>query len=1162
MSSVVESPASGDLDAGNTVTLTLNLSEAVTVAGGTPTLTLNDGGTATYSGGSGTNALTFSYTVGAGQNTSALTATAVNLNSASITDGAGNAANLSLSGLTQSGPQIDTTTPATPVIANDIVNGNNSVSLSGTAEANTTVTVYDGSTELGTATANNSGAWSYTTGTLTNGLQAFAATATDAAGNTSATSNVVNLVIGQSAAPTVSSLVDSPSSGDLDAGNTVTLTLNLSEAVTVAGGTPTLTLNDGGTATYSGGSGTNALTFSYTVGAGQNTSGLTATAVNLNSATITDGAGNAANLSFTGLTQSGPQIDTTTPTVSSIVESPASGDLNAGNTVTLTLNLSEAVTVAGGTPTLTLNDGGTATYSGGSGTNALTFSYTVGAGQNTSALTATAVNLNSATVTDGAGNAASLSLSGLTQSGPQIDTTTPVISSIVDSPSSGDLDAGNTVTLTLNLSEAVTVAGGTPTLTLNDGGTATYSSGSGTSALTFSYTVAAGQNTSAVTATAVNLNSASITDGAGNAANLSLSGLTQSGPQIDTTVPAAPVIANDIVNGNNSVSLSGTAGANTTVTVYDGSTEFGTATANDSGAWSYTTGTLGNGNYSVTATDTDAAGNVSTASPTLTVTVGALGTVPSVVPPAPVIATDTINGDTATLNGTAAANSTVTVYDQRSLSIWGAKILLPLVELGTTQANGSGSWSFVTGALASGTYIFSVTTQGTPQIDTTTPVISSIVDLPSSGDLDAGNTVTLTLNLSEAVTVASGTPTLTLNDGGTASYVSGSGTSALTFSYTVAAGQNTSAVTATAVNLNSASITDGAGNAASLSLSGLTQSGPQIDTTVPAAPVIANDIVNGNNSVSLSGTAGANTTVTVYDGSTEFGTATANDSGAWSYTTGTLGNGNYSVTATDTDAAGNVSTASPTLTVTVGALGTVPSVVPPAPVIATDTINGDTATLNGTAAANSTVTVYDQRSLSIWGAKILLPLVELGTTQANGSGSWSFVTGALASGTYIFYATATNAAGTSAYSAGLDPVIGQSAAPNADATTLAVTGTVEITQASSANVAFQPGGPGELVLDQPATFSGTVSGFGAQSTIDLPGIAFDAQTTLGYLPSSNQAGGTLSLTDGSHSASIALLGQYMASSFAVVGDNHGGTMVGVEASQIANQSLLTNPRHT
>ena len=50
------------------------------------------------------------------------------------------------------------------------------------------------------------------------------------------------------------------------------------------------------------------------------------------------------------------------------LNSPSTGDLNAGHTVTLTLNLSSAVTVAGGVPTLTLNDGGTATYTGGSGT--------------------------------------------------------------------------------------------------------------------------------------------------------------------------------------------------------------------------------------------------------------------------------------------------------------------------------------------------------------------------------------------------------------------------------------------------------------------------------------------------------------------------------------------------------------------------------------------------------------------------------------------------------------------------------------------------------------------------------------------------------------------------------------------------------------------------
>ena len=82
--------------------------------------------------------------------------------------------------------------------------------------------------------------------------------------------------------------------------------------------------------------------------------------------------------------------------------------------------------MAGGTPTLTLNDGGTATYTSGSGTNALTFNYTVAAGQNAaSPRRDRAQPPTGVTIADGAGNAASLSLSGLTQSGPQIDTTTP-----------------------------------------------------------------------------------------------------------------------------------------------------------------------------------------------------------------------------------------------------------------------------------------------------------------------------------------------------------------------------------------------------------------------------------------------------------------------------------------------------------------------------------------------------------------------------------------------------------------------------------------------------------------------------------------------------------------------------------------------------------------
>ena len=329
--------------------------------------------------------------------------------------------------------------------------------------------------------------------------------------------------------------------------------------MTVAGGTPTLTLNDGGTATYTGGSGTNALTFSYTVAAGQNTADLAVTAVNLNGATIKDGAGNAANLTGAVTNPAGTlQIDTTAPTVTSVAASgtgitAGAGDLNAGKVVTLTVNLSEAVTVAGGTPTLTLNDGGTATYTGGSGTSALTFSYTVAAGQNTADLTVTAVNLNGATVKDGAGNAANLTGAATNPSGTlQIDTTAPTVTSVVASGTgitagSGNLGAGSVVTLTVNLSEAVTVAGGTPTLTLNDGGTATYTGGSGTNALTFSYTVAAGQNTSDLTVTAVNLNGATVKDGAGNAANLTGAVTNPSGTlQISGT---GPTVASVVASG-------------------------------------------------------------------------------------------------------------------------------------------------------------------------------------------------------------------------------------------------------------------------------------------------------------------------------------------------------------------------------------------------------------------------------------------------------------------------------------------------------------------------------------------------------------------------------------------------------------------------------------
>jgi hypothetical protein len=120
---------------------------------------------------------------------------------------------------------------------------------------------------------------------------------------------------------------------------------------------------------------------------------------------------------------------------------------------------------------------------------------------------------------------------------------------------------------------------------------------------------------------------------------------------------------------------------------------------------------------------------------------------------------------------------------------------------------------------------------------------------------------------------------------------------------------------------------------------------------------------------------------------------------------------------------------------------------------------------------------------------------------------------------------------------------------------------LEISAPDSGNVTFS-GTTGTLSLNQPATFTGKVAGFGAQNAIDLPGIAFGgARTTLGYSPNSNNTGGTLAITEGAQHASIALLGSYMASSFVLESDNHGGTMVVTEAAQVANQSLLATPQH-
>ena len=288
----------------------------------------------------------------------------------------------------------------------------------------------------------------------------------------------------------------------------------------------------------------------------------------------------------------------------------------------------------------------------------------------------------------------------------------------------------------------------------------------------------------------------------------------------------------------------------------------------------------------------------------------------------------------------------------------------------------------------------------------------------------------MTLNLSEVVTVA-GTPTLALNSGGTATYISGSGTDTLTFIYTVAANDSTvPALTITAVNLpDGATISDAAGNTADLS--GALVTFPDLQIDPPSTPVITSfstdsgtvgDHVTNENTLTLTGTATANSTVTVYDGGTLLGTTTSDASGGWSYTTAALTDGAHNFTATET-VSGNTGGISSALSVTID------TSAPTTPAIAsfsTDSgtvgdgiTNDNTLTLTGSAEANATVKVYDGATL-------------LGSATANGAGAWSFTTAALANGAHSLTATATDVAGnTSAASTALSVTIdtGAPAAP-------------------------------------------------------------------------------------------------------------------------------------
>ncbi|MBO0592476.1 hemagglutinin, partial [Cellulophaga sp. E16_2] len=493
---------------------------------------------------------------------------------------------------------------------------------------------------------------------------------------------------------------------------------------------------------------------------------------------------------------------------------------------------------------------------------------------------------------------------------------------------------------------------------------------------------------------------------------------------IDTSVPNLPVITaisvdngsstTDGITSDNTLVISGTAEANSTLEVFLDGTSIGTTTTDASGDWSYdhTGTTLADGDYIITAQATDISGNASTIANDFPITID------TTLPGAPVVtaisddngssSTDGITSDnTLVISGTAEANSSLEVF-------------LDGTSVGTTTTDASGDWSLdYTGiTLIDGDY--SITAQATDPsgnvsvlspnfpitIDTsapTTPLVTSI-------SVDTGN------NTSDGITSDN-----TLIFSGTAEQNSSlevflDGTSVGTTTTDASGDWSLDYTGITLIDGDysiTAQATDPSGN-----VSVLSPNFPiTIDTSVPTTPVVTaisddtgnstTDGITSDQTLIIRGTSDANTLVDIFLEGTKIGTTTSNSSGIWifDYTGTSLANGDYSITAQAIDNAGNASAFSTDYPITIDITA------PSTPLIfkitedtgssATDEITSDnTLIITGAAEKNANVMVF-------------LDGVSIGFSTANTVGQLIFdYTGTvIPDGSYILTARSMDAAG-------------------------------------------------------------------------------------------------------------------------------------------------------
>ena len=854
---------------------------------------------------------------------------------------------------------VDTTAPAPPVItapADAALTNDSTPTVHGTAEAHDTITVSVDGSSVGTTTADAAGAWSLApTAALGDGHHTLTATATDPAGNTGAPSLPSGFTIDTTppAAPVVGSPADGSSTNDVRPPISGTAEANSTVAVYVDG-TPVGTATAGASGAWS---------LAETAALGDGTHAVEATA--------TDAAGNTGAYSGANTFT----VDTVAP-AAPVISAPAAASYTNDKEPAITGTAEPGSTVR------VFVDGSPVGFTTTDGEGNWSYAPTAAIADGRHTVTATA--------TDAAGNASGASYGN----GFTVETVPPAPA--VVKAATGGSDTSNReppITGTAAPDSTVTVyVDGAPAGT-------TTTNGSGAWSYVPTTPLSDGPHTVKVT----------VTDAADNVSAPSNDLIVT----VDTSPPPPPVVnapADGSYTNNNEPPISGTAQANTTVTVYIDGFPAGNTPVDGLGNWSYTpTMAIPDGPHGVEATATDAAHNVSLYSSTNNFTVDTAAPAPPTIT-APGNGS-TVNNSQPPVQGTTEPNATVTVYIDGSPA-------------GTTTANGSGAWSLTPSTpLSDGLHrakataedeagnlsgaspndFFTINTVAPPVPDVSLPADASATNSsepPVSGTAEANDTVTVYIDGSSVGTTTA----------------DGSGNWSYTPTTPLPDGPHSVKVTAT----NAANNTSGYSNTNTFT----------VDTVAPAAPVVNAPADGSSTNVvqpPVSGTAEANSTVKVYIDGSPAGTATADGSGAWSYApTSALTEGQHTVRATATDAAQNTSVASSTNTFTID------TTAPAAPLL-TAPVNGsvtDDATppITGTAEPGSTVTVWIDGS-------------SVGTTPVDGTGAWSYTpTASLANGPHAVKATATDAASNISFYSATNDFTVQTVAPAAPTITAPVSG--------------------------------------------------------------------------------------------------------------------------